>query len=1811
MFPDASALIPTERLSRLLTDRLESFRQLRPAHVSAKGKNSGLTLQGDQLKLPGGTSLQVSAALQKQAKEIKARFELSEDDAQVALLLRQYLRLQSQTGGDATSSADQVERFSVFFLEEKLFLLRTISALLRIHSTPSHELHELASSVLTQIAPEASASDFALQCLAHLQDELLSAELPLSIRENSRYAAFWVEQYLHQQSELLELVFLLFYDYARPSAELSHRLLEIVDASDFGRKQAKGTFFASAAAQRLLDNVASQLTLLTVECLSLEDALDADEDTAGEKLALAKSPEIIGKCLDIIEGLQPDVLWGPVLVGWCLLLQRLEAAEIASLSHVLEPGAHVWQKLANLAFSRSMQVNHTIASLTEQLGATSPPVVASPSFLAYRAVAKGLLLAELELVRPSYLEDLPGLLAAWSAVFGNAPLWDEALRQGVAALAQQYWESDAQLDTRSALLTLVTERWPILFWPQLRLLKVLTGRHTSRFSGETSSFQSEAASASSAAVFRHFANLTSLAHYLPQQASARTEYEVLEDGEGQLIYRLLKPLALFGSRSVLPAGSIGRVANSSDQSPVLAIWETRLSGWRLLRDVLASIAGVLRGDADVFGAVKAPSLSLLTPECSANDQIMLVGEGLELFATVLSSSKEQAYELLEHLDEQNAPSMVSITVALVNQLLSLPNLHQPLISAGYTVLATLLEIRPASLWLALRPSNLVVGSPGQLSLRKSEDVVPSTLLTAASASGSYGMLLAQLDFHTALLVETSQSQFSSPEDVFALKTWVSQRLLTWVIEAVWCDCLNWRYSVPSEKLALLAKCLTLFNIVMSDRALESTPLAAVISAFFVREPSGLAIAPLANILACSKSLVEDAAASGDLYAAQVAPSLLAAAQAFSIRLVQRQRQQGNKVGAIEALIFDPTPTPQHLLSRTSKRMRKVQIAAELFDSVVHLQQSEAATLLTETLRSTWTAATVTARPMPPLVTCLGSVEEAEQRLQKAVSLLKSSQIAAPIWNLLAAAADCQPSLATILITGAATSREQNKPSERSSAFSVALESIERWKDLWLEEILSLEQAIKFVDIAWQRASEHQKVFEDAANRKALWDALQALIGSDISEGIDADEYQILAIRRACKARALRLLASAVLHTPARSSMAATAMAELVKKKGPQSAIAITFDAQLLGLADSEGLRAQVPELPLDALRRRAAWDDFDLSRQFNANYAYDLSLLARKLLGFQSIDGENVKPMVALDAYEADQVAKVVLLLNQEWATLDSQFLLLRSWTDALGRAMGVLSANVKEISKSAFDNFLPCCQAVNADRGDDGPVHEGKHREQVELLSILLEYAWGTSLHISKDSLIDTIETIHQIKLLLESVSETALDASLRGQKPTPQHRPLFRMVLLASLRYRDLLVSHGTLPDARQHRELHKYIDSFAAITIKALRISAEHAALQIARRASLLEVESDIELLCSILNLLIRPEVDVAPHFLAETFQASSVLSFCVQLFAAAPQGDSQSGSPKIASALLALFLTLANHPSLSETLVLAGLMPVLSNNTSTPALEAGQVTLRVIGQEHPPQHRCWLLMLRIMASLCVTFSTGLEAASSQHFIATEISSFVALYRAQIERALRFAPVAPSNIIGGEDLVHHPAELEEIEAALSLLACMAEAQGLDEQLARHFCSVAADLLQQSTYLLLRPRQLANIFGVEEGEGSREIIDRMEKVASNCISLISEVSGAVSILCTRVGDLSCNLPVISPVSVKSTPLAHEYRLTCSLFLAAPESRSFRAGHDRDFARSRAVHCRCAQGGKGRAGELACEPDRAAPRSHRVSAHGCAIQPR
>lgn len=1054
-----------------LEARIPEFLALRPGVANVEDKQTSLEVRvRDKI-----VHVPVDDKQRQMAAIARKRLFLSESEAQVLLMLKQWLfcldgELPSWSDTFEGVSSDVLDKFVVWYWDERLYLIRCLRSLVRLTETHTGQVAQPEARALLEKLQEQSHPSFPSMCVKQVST-LVTTPLPDGLRDNFRDANLAAEQRLRAQLELLDLILLFNYNFSIPDVATCLALLRFVNETKFGRRQADAAFHSTNRSQQLLEAISALSVLVCVESVSLEGVMDPDrlllppsppapvDEPASGAAALIRSSATLNEALDILGSLDYHSFWAPVCLAYALVLNRVESALdfeeenspegtlpqiLTELRDVIDPGPGepaVWTKLASLALAPASGMNSTVHSILHVLQTIPHQNLPSSSQLVYRGVVKSLLLSETELVKAPFISDQADLLASWGRVFGHAPPHgDDLLRESTADLAYQFWVGDSTYETRTSFLNTLIRRWPVLFQPLLTMLTSLTGRHTDPVQGSSSEWESERSRDTISAVFTSFARLGQLALFLPPKRVVGNPYETMTDPEtGDVLYRLVQPFRVFG-QTTLPAGTMGRSVSDRDAECIIVQWELSrpLSGWRLVRDVLAHLAGLTpRDQVDRLDSL------ILDTSPAAKEQLILAA--LELFATLMSQMGNHPPKLLDHLEGKIVPEVDELDEEDLDEIESLPTVHPgapfesivlellhralsvsptqynpALVSAAYAVLTHLVTLRPSHMWLALRPTNLAQGSPHHVPLRAREGIdaesilVESPLLQMCKASGQYSPLLSLLDFQMALLLELVQSHFAAPSELLETKVFVVRRMLFWVVEVVWSDALTWRYKHLEERWAVLGKCVEMFSHILSDPTLSAhaaihahggtrglRAIAQVVEdAFVVPRTATPSTVPLTAILGCSATLVSDAAAESPA-AKFNADLLLRRSWQLAIRVVRRRRAANVDsppgqvtLGVVEQAVFNPLLVPAHIAppitasglltsissTRTGNSSDKTQVALALVDSILDIAAPEPAVLLNEAVCAAGEVAQNTRASAPALVGSLGSLSETQCKL---------------------------------------------------------------------------------------------------------------------------------------------------------------------------------------------------------------------------------------------------------------------------------------------------------------------------------------------------------------------------------------------------------------------------------------------------------------------------------------------------------------------------------------------------------------------------------------------------------------------------------------------------------------------------------------------------------------------------------------------------------------------------------------------------------------------------------------------------------------
>ncbi|KAN0064981.1 hypothetical protein ACQY0O_002039 [Thecaphora frezii] len=811
-----------------------------------------------------------------------------------------------------------------------------------------------------------------------------------------------------------------------------------------------------------------------------------------------------------------------------------------------------------------------------------------------------------------------------------------------------------------------------------------------------------------------------------------------------------------------------------------------------------------------------------------------------------------------------------------------------------------------------------------------------------------------------------------------------------------------------------------------------------------------------------------------------------------------------ELGLLERLFFDHAAVATRSVSGGGRKSARIELASAVMAYVLLPISSglsaEAAKLITAVCRSTADVASY-GQPVPGLVGHLGTIAELEQTMAGLVDLVGNTyldaSLRADVWTMLSAIIDTQPALATLLLTGRhlakttefqltdATASGDGKDGDSknralpivSSSYGQALERtmLEVASDAVLigQELLHsdpalLESILRFLDTAWAHASEHVAAFEPVRSKTAFFKALGdlATAKADVPPGLpegyvvedgrrrtDSDvEAREYAHRRMCQARALRLLEQDVqLGGGASSASLDTLLALLTDGERLRTALEACFKTHCdpaLQYESERKLAELFPTVNLAALRHPARRDDFDVTRQYGDDYVYDTVSLRRKLEGFyETLSDDDVDDLDALE-----EGVLTVASINLEWTTLDVQATCIRAWTQCIQTSMGRLvmaatAARKVERLETALVEAFVACASVAVDETLEGDVMRGIHAARVDLLSIVIETAYGRQQQQQQQQGGDErLVEVAELASRLLAHPRFSVEESIQGLATPAFHRGCFSIALFCAMRCRRWLQrqqqsqqhlqpkskpqpSDGNkkaAPAAEEaHRSLHRIMDGFAQHTIQSLALTLRNCLGCLSRSEEASEsarrLEDDLDLLVAVFEIVIRDDVGLAPHAWLAQAQSWRLLESAIDVLGRAPVLRLETARssattwyhdsahhPLFLTPVLSLLLALSVQAMSSEALALAGVVNGLTDNMLTGALEAGGVRPTLVSGQPNPTHECWCTMLRIVVAVVENLG-GQERkwmGVRQRFVETDVKGFTSVYRRQMERALAAA-------------------------------------------------------------------------------------------------------------------------------------------------------------------------------------------------------------
>ncbi|GAA5867257.1 hypothetical protein JCM3774_002390 [Rhodotorula dairenensis] len=369
-------------------------------------------------------------------------------------------------------SPDEWDRATAWVFEERMAVIGVVALLLRTHDDESHPCYPLASELLPAILTDS----FCPTLLAAFATRT-SQSLPEAVRASPAHALFWTRQLVCEQKALLELVFLAFYS-PRPArgADLVS-VLETIRATEWGQRQHLFGYF-DAETQAVVAEVAHLLTIVAVEALNLESAMEQDypigapgEQGVGKESLFA--PENLARVNEAVEAVArvDGERSSPIVLGWAFILSKVTTSLLergvpeayhtfaerslrvdvpASGSTARSPRTTtqpLFQLYAAHALSPPAALFPVLVTILQSslLGNSASPTTgtADPNAVGYLSVLRGLVTSLPHLVRLSFLSStqLEALYDVFAALYGSP---------SAALLCAQFWEDQAVVASASS-----------------------------------------------------------------------------------------------------------------------------------------------------------------------------------------------------------------------------------------------------------------------------------------------------------------------------------------------------------------------------------------------------------------------------------------------------------------------------------------------------------------------------------------------------------------------------------------------------------------------------------------------------------------------------------------------------------------------------------------------------------------------------------------------------------------------------------------------------------------------------------------------------------------------------------------------------------------------------------------------------------------------------------------------------------------------------------------------------------------------------------------------------------------------------------------------------------------------------------------------------------------------------------------------------------------------------------------------------------------------------------------------------------------
>lgn len=1140
---------------------------------------------------------------------------------------------------------------------------------------------------------------------------------------------------MRQQETLLDLLFLILYQFTTRPAAVSEGLVKGAVMSLFGTRQAnRDVWDQDVECVRLATRVRDLVLLIAVESLCLAQIVspeaELEDNTFGATLLhsrdsihavhsfIVENSDDLSQSHEPEPGIFPEWPMPILCLAWAIVLRslppnlqpptgdyfHLDTSDMDSS----EPMSFI--SIANRALRLSSGLFPWLEAvlqgpLYETVKDAFSGDLADDMAALRRSPFKDLVIGLSDLVRIDNIQDRHGLYRVWELLFGGGS------RQASTSLSANYWSVDFVYDDRRAILDeSLFPRQPLNL---PAVLAALTG-----VSSDDELALSDMTTHTVTDVYQYFSDLPFVTINSPP---GTFNFDGRDNGYDAV--EATCDIELPGG-SIIPRRTRGIARSEPDDDQMVVSWRFRQPAWPLLLEILRGAAGLGRKPSSRPG-VRRLSLEELGVQ---GDLPQILSAGLKFLRCVLRST-----DAAEHLaGSQNG----AFGRSMLELGLNVASKRDDPLAAKYAIeiLQSLLLTGASDIWQQFRGSGFFDSAS-----RRHGSV--ASLIQNDAMRGEHALTIALLRLVRSLVSANAGDSL------------VVRSAVKLVFTEVWSQFSGWRYRDVSKRYEIAALLLGIFDTVLrhplGEDGSSPSPAATYLIEVFVKVASPLTYKPLVDVLTQSTQLVTKLIQSRRWSDANAVAFTFDNAASLLATLVRLAPSLSVPAGALPYSIFGSTVV--------LPGGDRIQLADRLFDLIADPALQTTSLRLVIRLLRVYLLTTNSGAQRPSLA---GMLRHAGSSIDKLADLAFTSgadDVKPDAWALLGTIIRTQPGCATFCVG-------TDKDGKLSGPLKMAVDEIAEWKSLmndapralaavlgYLQTVLDSSSASKAVATLRKEASFWQAVYdvsiknvpkpsslaEDVVTR--VQDYAYAVQAKANASGLLAAELALVLEADGPETKALSLVLSLFRSTSALEDVA-------------MGAVRTTCDPELhaheASALHEEGI--QIVRLRTICLPEE---------RDYGVQYLYD------------------GPPVILNDPEKQASVNRSLAVLNLNWSQLDADIALTKAWRLLAEVAAEWTSGDVLCAKSALRAAAVVSHELAEEDRGGD--VMLAIQTERLAILAVLLDVALNPETEVAEPDVVK--ELAKSVRKIVETPLFNPI-VSLRHPELPPIHRPVLRVLLLLS---------------------------------------------------------------------------------------------------------------------------------------------------------------------------------------------------------------------------------------------------------------------------------------------------------------------------------------------------------------------------------------------------------------------------------------------